>query len=198
MLQTIDVDDLESCEYNPLLLGRVKRAKLTAEICKIAVKYNSYSLLRVPKKFLSKELFTIAVMKNGFIIKQIPDKYLTQELCDLAVMQNPVVFGLLKPRFKTPALCWLAVEQDPQAWSYVPKRFQTPELKAKIGTIIARSSYILYRRPNGLYQAGCHRNLTLEQALTYWGPPRNDKRARVFHAALLKEQQKLLATIHQA
>lgn len=197
MLQTTNTDELESYTYNPLLFSRIKKAELTSEICKTVVERNPYALLQVPRKFLSKELLTIAVMKNGFIIKQIPEKLLTQELCDLAVMQDPVVFGLLKPRFKTPALCWFAVEQHPQAWSYVPKRFQTSKLKARIGTVIAQSSYKLYRRPTGLYQAGCRKNLTLEQALACWGPPRKDKRALIFYAALQNERLTVKTTGEQ-
>lgn len=37
------------------------------------------------------------------------------------------------------------------------------------------------------YTAGCRQDLTLEQALAHWGPPRTDKRAQLFFAALMGE-----------
>jgi hypothetical protein len=48
--------------------------------------------------------------------------------------------------------------------------------------------YQLWRRPDGLYCAGCVGPLTLDQALAHWGP-RNDARAIAFTAALKKETQ---------
>jgi hypothetical protein len=58
------------------------------------------------------------------------------------------------------------------------KRFENEHLK-----LIANSTYCLFVSKDGLYSAGCARNLTLDQALNRWD--RDDERAVAFTAAIL-------------
>jgi hypothetical protein len=121
------------------------------------------------------------------------DRYATPERCAEAVAQDGRLLRHVPEHLVTEGLCAIAVRQDVRAWFLVPDRFRTNALEALVGEAMATSAYTLYRRPNGLYQAGCRKNLTLAQALAHWGTHRRDKRARVFRAALRKEQQRLAA-----
>jgi hypothetical protein len=47
-------------------------------------------------------------------------------------------------------------------------------------------TYALVLSRNGGYYAGCRGPMTLAEARAHWGPPRNDPRAVLFHAALDK------------
>jgi hypothetical protein len=183
----------EAVAQDGLVLRYVPRRFVTGELCTIAVAQNGLALLHVPRRLKTIELCSLAVTQTYLAFYYVPKRLKTVALCTIAVTQNGMVMLYVPERLKTVELCAIAVRQDVRALKCVPDRFRTDALKTLLGEAIATSTFTLYRRPTGLYQAGCRKHLTLEQALEHWGPPRDDERARVFHAALLGEQRRLAA-----
>ena len=55
--------------------------------------------------------------------------------------------------------------------------------------IAVSDGYVLWAGTDGTYSAGCRGPFTLAEALAHWGQPREDERARIFHAAILAHSE---------
>ena len=85
------------------------------------------------------------------------------------------------------------VKQRGYAVRYLTPEQRTPDVCLATGEmrgLAADKYYTITRNAYGRYNAGCRVNLTLNQALKHWGPPRVDERAKLFYAALLLEKSK--------
>jgi hypothetical protein len=169
-------------------LRQVPENFVTSDLCRIAVVQNGLTLEHVPECFKTVEICALAVKQNGFALCHVPEHLKTAELCTLAVAQNGYILRYVTVHRKTVELCTIAMLDDWRAIDAVPKYLRT-DLEKLIGKAIATYTFTIYRRPNGLYQASSKKNLTLEQALVHWGPPRTDPRAKIFYEALLREKE---------
>jgi hypothetical protein len=96
-------------------------ARMTDEICKLAVRKNGYALKYVPKDKMTDEICKLAVQNYGYALEFMPEDKMSEEICKLAVQKDGCALQYVPKDKITYEIIKLAVQKDGLALQYVPK-----------------------------------------------------------------------------